>query len=71
MDWIKTLSITASNDINEETLYSLAQQVFNNDFLHTGLLLCYMYIRTQFDLFDTRLKQVYSCNFNLNQNNQS
>jgi len=26
-DWISTLSITASNDINEDTLYSLAQQV--------------------------------------------
>ena len=27
-DWISTLSITASNDINEDTLYSLAQQVY-------------------------------------------
>ena len=27
MDWFKELVIVASNDLNEETLYSLAQQV--------------------------------------------
>ena len=27
MDWFKKLVIVASNDLNEETLYSLAQQV--------------------------------------------